>query len=184
MSTKKADSKHAKLVWSDRKFDPTFDENSKILIVGTMPSKDSIKNEYYYSNPSNRFWPAITEVVKIKHPKVQEPKTRDEKVAFCLKYHIALWDVIQGCYIKGADDNTITDPKPNPLNEVILKSKVKKTGFVFCTGNASEKWYKKLCAKETGIKAVKLPSSSPANQRYWPTDKLIEEYKKQLADKI
>ena len=37
-------------------FEPVFDENSKILILGTFPSVKSRENHFYYGHPQNRFW--------------------------------------------------------------------------------------------------------------------------------
>ena len=37
-------------------FKPFFDENSKILILGSFPSVKSRETDFYYGNPQNRFW--------------------------------------------------------------------------------------------------------------------------------
>ena len=37
-------------------FAPIFDENSEILILGTLPSVKSREQNFYYGHPQNRFW--------------------------------------------------------------------------------------------------------------------------------
>ena len=37
-------------------FDPVFDKNAKILILGTFPSIKSREQHFYYGHPQHRFW--------------------------------------------------------------------------------------------------------------------------------
>lgn len=134
---------------------PLYDENSKILILGTIPSPKSREIGFYYGHPQNRFWKIIAEILKENFP-----ETKDEKIKLLLKHNIALWDVLESCEIEGASDSTIKNPKPNDLNKIIKKSKIK---TIFVTGKKAESLYKKLCEKDTKIPCIYLPSTSPAN---------------------
>ena len=40
-------------------FDPVFDEDSRVLVLGSFPSVLSRKNDFYYGNPQNRFWRVV-----------------------------------------------------------------------------------------------------------------------------
>lgn len=47
------------------------------------------------------------------------PETREGKIAFALRNGIAVWDVLAGCDIKGADDSSIRNPQPNDLSRIL-----------------------------------------------------------------
>ena len=89
------------------------------------------------------------------------------------KHNVALWDVLESCTIVGASDTSIEDAVPNRIGELVKKSKVVR---VFCTGATAYKLYQKYCAKDVGIDAVKLPSTSPANCAV-SLETLVEAYK-------
>ena len=101
------------------------------------------------------------------------PETIPQKKAMLKKHHIALWDVLDSCTIVGASDTSIEDPVPNNISALIKKSKVTR---IFCTGATAYNLYQKLCAKDVGIDAIKLPSTSPANCAV-SLEKLVEAYK-------
>ena len=84
-----------------------------------------------------------------------------------------MWDTIASCEIKGASDTSIKHPVPNDLKSIIDRSQIQ---AVFCTGAASYKYYVRLCEKDTGIPAVCLPSTSPANAA-WSLERLTEAYR-------
>ena len=53
-------------------FEPVFDENSKVLILGTFPSVKSRENQFYYGHPQNRFWKVIAGLTEIEVPQTIE----------------------------------------------------------------------------------------------------------------
>lgn len=134
---------------------PIYNQNSKILILGTIPSPKSREIGFYYGHPQNRFWKILSDILN------EPPKeTKEEKIQLLLKHNIALWDVLESCEIEGASDSTIKNPKPNNLNSIIKKSEIK---TIFVTGKKAEKLYNKLCKNITQIPCICLPSTSPAN---------------------
>ena len=147
---------------------PTYDADSRILILGSFPSVKSREMMFYYGHPQNRFWKVLASV--LSEPL---PATIDEKKAMLLKHHIALWDVLDSCTIIGASDTSIEDVVPNDIASLLAKTKIKR---IFCTGAAAHKLYEKYCEKATGIKAIKLPSTSPANCAV-KFEKLVEAYR-------
>lgn len=66
---------------------PIYDNNSKVLILGSMPSIKSRELNFYYANPNNRFW-SILEI--LFETKLTNNK---EKENFIHENHIALYDV-------------------------------------------------------------------------------------------
>ncbi|WP_278854802.1 NAD(P)H-hydrate epimerase, partial [Gordonibacter pamelaeae] len=87
--------------------------------------------------------------------------------------HIALWDVLESCDIRGASDASIANPHPNDLSRVLEKAPVRR---VFCTGAAAGRYYAKLCEAASGLAAEVLPSPSPANAA-WSLPRLVEAYR-------
>lgn len=63
-------------------FEPVYDENSRILILGTLPSVKSRKNNFYYGHKQNRFWKLLAYLLD-----ESVPETIDEKNICCLKPH-------------------------------------------------------------------------------------------------
>ena len=41
---------------------PVVDEQTKVLIVGSMPGVQSLEKQQYYGNPRNHFWGIIGEI--------------------------------------------------------------------------------------------------------------------------
>ncbi|MDO4493443.1 MAG: DNA-deoxyinosine glycosylase [Clostridia bacterium] len=148
--------------------DPVFDANSRVLILGTMPSPKSREAGFYYMHPQNRFWPALAGV--FGEP---VPMGREERRAFALRHGIALWDVLQSCDIEGASDASIANAVPNDIAGLLEKTHIAR---VFTTGATAFKYYKKFAEPQTGVSAVPLPSPSAANARM-RLDALIAAYR-------
>ncbi len=92
----------------------------------------------------------------------------DEKKEFLLSHHIALWDVIASCSIEGSSDSSIRDVVPNDLSRILSTADIR---AIFCNGKTSWNYYRKYQESATGIPAVSLPSTSPANAA-WTLEKL------------
>jgi len=148
---------------------PLYDENSKILILGSFPSVKSREAQFFYGHPQNRFWRVLSALTGEECPVVTE-----DKKAFLKRNGIAMWDVIKSCDITGSSDSSIKNAVPNDFSEIFETADIKK---VFCNGATSYKLYKRYMEKETGRTAELLPSTSPANAAY-KIDDLIREWKK------
>lgn len=148
--------------------EPVFNENSRVLILGTMPSPKSREAGFYYAHPQNRFWRVLAEVFG-----ESVPAGTEERRSFAIKHNIALWDVLASCDIEGAADSSIKNPTPNDIAWLVSKTKIRS---IFTTGGAAYRFYNRYCAAKTGIQAVGLSSTSAANARM-KLDKLVEEYR-------
>lgn len=138
-------------------FGAFFDKDSRVLILGTIPSPKSREQGFYYGHPRNRFWKVLADVLK-----KEVPQTVEERQIFLKENHIALWDVLESCEIKGASDVSIRNARPNDMNR-ILKAKDTNIQTIFVAGTKAAKLYKKLCLPTCGVEAIQLPSTSPAN---------------------
>ena len=135
--------------------EPVFDTESRVLILGTMPSPKSREVQFYYGHPQNRFWRVLAAVLG-----EELPQSVPEKKAMLLRHRIALWDVLAECEITGASDSSIRNPVANDLSVILDYAPVQ---AVFTTGATAWKLYTRLQKPHTGIEAVRLPSTSPAN---------------------
>ena len=160
---------------------PVWNSESRILILGTMPSPKSREIGFFYMHPQNRFWSVMAEVFgeTLAHPNNAPDHTAaiEERRAFLLRHHLAMWDVLASCEITGAADSSIKNAIPNDFSEILENSKVRQ---IICTGKTSFNLWQKNCAAlyelRYNLTVHCLPSTSPANAQ-WSKEKLIEEYK-------
>lgn len=147
---------------------PVFDEHSRVLILGTMPSPKSRETGFYYGHPQNRFWRVMAELLDEPFP-----ASREERLALALRRHFALWDVLASCVIRGADDGSIREPEANDLSAVLSAAPIE---AIFTTGTKAAALYRKLCLPKTGVEAIALPSTSAANCRFYSYEQLVKAY--------
>ena len=146
-------------------FEPVYNKDSEILILGTLPSVKSRENNFYYGHKQNRFWKVLATL--LKEP---VPETIEEKKAILLAHHIAIWDVIQSCDIKGSSDSSIKNVAPTDLRMILEKTNRTR---IYANGNKAGQLYKRYQFSVTGIEATVLPSTSPANAA-WSLARLCE----------
>ena len=143
---------------------PVFDKDSSILILGSFPSVRSREEGFFYGHPQNRLFGE------------EIPNTIDEKRALLLRNHIALWDVIGSCEIKGSSDSSIRDVTANDISLILDKADIE---TICLNGKKAEQYYKKYLLPVTGREGICLPSTSPANAA-WNMEKLIRAWRKHL----
>ena len=134
---------------------PLWDANSRVLILGTMPSPASRSAAVYYAHPQNRFWPALCAVLG-----EQDPKTAQGRREIALRRGVALWDVLASCEITGASDASIRAARANDLAPILDGAPV---AAIFTTGKKAAQLYQRLIEPRTRRPAAVLPSPSPAN---------------------
>lgn len=142
-------------------FPPVLPTNPKVLILGSMPSVQSIEKQQYYGNPRNHFWPIMFEVLN------QEPlRFYDDKIFFIKQNGIALWDTIGNCEREGSLDVNIKNEQPNDIIGLIKnKPSIR---LIACNGTKSYQTFKKYIRldDQLSIDVLKLPSTSPIPGRY------------------
>lgn len=146
-------------------FGPVYNKDSEILILGSFPSVKSREGQFYYHHPQNRFWKVLSRIWE-----EEVPDSIEKKKNMLIRNHIAVFDVIESCDIIGSSDSSIKNVKPADLEEILKTAKIRN---IYVNGGKAESLYKKYCESLTKIKAVKLPSTSPANAA-WNLERLIE----------
>ena len=147
---------------------PVFDADSTVLVLGSFPSVKSQESGFFYGHAQNRFWRVTAAVFGCP-----VPVTIPEKRAFLLQNHVALWDVIASCDIDGSSDASIKNVRPNDLAPLLAASKIT---HIFTNGTTADALYTRWQFPATGIPAVRLPSTSPANAA-WSLDRLIDAWR-------
>ena len=129
--------KKEKLTTKVKCFEPIAGKKPRVLILGTMPGKESISTGEYYSDPKNLFWEMIETIYNGGKPfQCYEDKLK------CLKNNnIALWDVYECCERKGSLDEDIKDATPNKL-DIFLKNN-HSISVVLCNGKRAWREFKK-----------------------------------------
>ena len=155
----------------DHPIPPLYGPDSQQLILGSFPSVKSREARFFYGHPQNRFWKILAALCGEDVPKSIEEKTR-----LVLDHGFALWDVIASCEIVGSSDSSITNAVANDLRPILEGSRVTQ---IFCNGTTSCRLYGRYIQPVTGIEAVYLPSSSPANAA-WSLERLIETWGEKL----
>ena len=149
-------------------FPPLFGPDSDTLILGAFPSVKSREAMFFYGHPQNRFWRVLAALYG-----ESVPQTVNEKKALILSHRLALWDSIASCEITGSSDASIRNAVPTDLSTILANSNVTR---IFCNGAQSHRIYCRYQLPRTGIEAVKLPSTSPANAAC-SLEKLIEAWR-------
>lgn len=139
-------------------FEPIYNSNSKILILGSMPSVKSREENFYYAHPQNRFWKVLAFVFN-----KDVPKSIEEKTQLVLENNLALWDSVKSCEIINSADSTIKNAVPNDIVGFVRKNKINKIIF---NGKKSYDIFSKFFKEFKECELEVLPSTSPANAKF------------------
>lgn len=156
-------------------FEPVYDENSRILILGSLPSVKSREQGFYYGHPQNRFWKVMAAICR-----TENLQTIEEKKAMLLKNRLAIWDVIDSCDIKGSSDSSIRNVIPADIAGLLKRTNIT---AVFANGRTAGRLYERYVATEAGLGIRVLPSTSPANAAF-SLERLIEAWSVAIYEKI
>ncbi len=136
-------------------FPPIADANSRILILGTMPGQDSLRQQQYYAHPRNAFWPIMFKLFGQDYT-----DSYDFKQQLLLSRHIALWDTLQSCIRSSSLDSDIQLEKPNQLSNFLREHH--SISRIFFNGQKAAQFFKKY-AVDVQLPQTILPSTSPAH---------------------
>lgn len=146
-------------------FAPVLDENTRVLILGSMPGDESLRRQQYYGNPGNDFWRLVGRAIG-------EDLISPGYEARLLKlkeYGIGLWDVFKAGERKGSPDSGIKNAEVNDFSK--LKCLAPKLRLVCFNGKKAGEYEPLL--KKLGFETKVLPSSSGANRRF-PKKRVFE----------
>jgi TDG/mug DNA glycosylase family protein len=137
-------------------FGPVWREDARILILGSMPSVESLNQAFYYAHPRNAFWPMMAGILG-----EQMPACIEDKKAMLIRHRIALWDTVQSCERPGSLDSNIRCAQANDFEELYRNCPCIR--YIFFNGGTAEQLYKRLVAKkDERFIFHRMPSTSPA----------------------
>lgn len=135
-------------------FPPIVDQDSEILILGSVPGTKSLEMKQYYAFPQNQFWRILFHLFDEEFS--QDYETR---INLLKRNKVALWDVIESCERKGSLDTEIKDEIDNDISKLIEDHPNIK--MIFCNGQKSHKNLLKILGKDFKVPIIVLPSTSP-----------------------
>ena len=143
-------------------FPPISRPDARLLILGSMPGRESLVQQRYYAHPRNGFWPIVRELFKLTG------SDYGQNVQQLKQHRIAVWDVLKACFRTGSLDSEID-------NRTIVTNDFQNffTGhpqirWIFFNGAKAESVYLKhvlpgLDGVSAKLKLQRLPSTSPAH---------------------
>ncbi|MEO8333205.1 MAG: DNA-deoxyinosine glycosylase [Gallionella sp.] len=142
-------------------FLPIENPTATILILGSMPGKESLRSGQYYAHPRNAFWPIMGELVGALPALPYEARTRILKSA-----NIALWDVLASCTRHSSMDADIDADSISPNDFASFFLKHPGITHIFFNGSMAEQCFRKhvpALLENRQLHYQRLPSTSPAN---------------------
>lgn len=139
-------------------FPPVTDSNTRLLILGSLPGEESLKQQRYYAHPRNQFWALAGEVIG----EDLSAMDYDSRLAALIRHHIGLWDVVASAERKGSLDTHIRNAAGNDL--AAIAGSLPRLAAIAFNGTAAARIGLKQLGDETGrYRIIRLPSSSPAH---------------------
>ena len=137
-------------------FPPVYREDAEILILGSMPSVESLRQDFYYAHPRNAFWPMMAEILG-----EDVPQNVDDKKAMLIRHRIALWDTVGSCVRPGSLDSSIRAEQANDFSA--LFEKCPQIRNICFNGAAAYQLYRRHVTKQDPLRSWhRMPSTSPA----------------------
>jgi double-stranded uracil-DNA glycosylase len=144
--------------------DPVVDRKSRVLILGTLPGDESLRQQRYYSDPSNKFWTLLSDLFG-----EASGHTYTERLMFLANHGVALWDVLRSAERLGSSDSNISNPVPNDFHALFVNfPMLRRVGF---NGTKAENLWRKHVGNQAEVAhdeivAAVLPSSSGSPGRH------------------
>ena len=142
-------------------FPPISDPTCRVLILGSMPGKASLRADQYYAHPQNAFWRILSEYFEIPAGGAYE-----QRVAGLLRHRLAVWDVLRSCTRESSLDSDIVEASivPNDFATFLFEYPAIRT--ICFNGAKAETCYRRYVLPdlpEPALACHRLPSTSPAN---------------------
>jgi hypoxanthine-DNA glycosylase len=140
-----------------RCFAPVVDDQTRLLVLGSLPGEQSLAKNEYYANRQNRFWLLMSEVIG----KDLVPISYAARLQTLLDHGVGLWDVVAEAHRPGSLDSRIRDLEDNDLLGLLARLP-NITAIAFNGGTAARLGLRVLGDQASCYQIVQLPSSSPA----------------------
>lgn len=142
-----------------RCFPPIIDNSTRLLILGSIPSEESLRKQQYYGNPRNQFWMIVSSLLQVSN--INE--SYEQRVLSLKDKGIGLWDVILTCRRQGSLDTSIKEERANNFD--LLYEQFPNIRCVCFNGLKAFDIYRKMVGFKREIIFLRLESTSPANTK-------------------
>ena len=143
-------------------FPPIATRTSRVLILGTMPSRVSLRERQYYAHPQNAFWRIIGGICGF-----DPASPYDVRVASVRSAGVAIWDVLRSCIRASSLDSAIDPSSLIPNDFAAFLAEHPQIRRICFNGAKAEALYMKhvrpRLAVNPALEYLRLPSTSPAN---------------------
>ncbi|MBN1268564.1 MAG: DNA-deoxyinosine glycosylase [Kiritimatiellae bacterium] len=148
-----------------RSFPPVAPRDAGLLILGTMPGEESLRQRQYYAHPQNAFWHIMGELVG-----APREMSYARRLARLRRSRVALWDVAASCRREGSMDQDIEEHTLSANDLQALFRRCPQIRAVFFNGHHAARLFRRfvlpgLAAHLQRLHMETLPSTSPANAR-------------------
>ena len=151
-----------KNVVESKGFSPVIGSNARVMILGSLPSQQSLIQQEYYANPRNVFWRIMGEITSIKCSDAYETRCGE-----LINHGFALWDVLKSSVRPGSLDSSIEVRSARENDFAGLLAQHREIKLIAFNGMKSRQLFDQLVLKSfslpNGVELVNLPSSSPAH---------------------
>ncbi|MBV8777171.1 MAG: DNA-deoxyinosine glycosylase [Alphaproteobacteria bacterium] len=148
-----------------RSFAPFADARSRVLVLGTLPGEESLRQVKYYAHPRNLFWPIVFALFE----QPLDPDY-DARVRFLAQRGIAVWDVCAMAERRASLDSEIKREVPNSIHDLLDTHPGIRT--VAFNGGGARRLYDRHFIRRPDINYLHLPSTSPAHASLGFAEKL------------
>lgn len=152
--------------------DPVVSDDCTILILDSMPSVESLNENFYFTDPANRFWPLLSAIYRMPAADCEQ------RMALLKKNHIAIWSVIKTCLRYKSREDTMQDIVLNDI-QAFLK-KYPSIRRIVCVSHDTLRLLQEADLQACSM-AYYVPSTSTADLWYDAVDKLLPEYARALG---
>lgn len=144
-------------------FPPIIATNARMLILGSMPGKVSLRMQQYYAHQHNAFWKILGDLFG-----TGQPLDYPSRIELLKSHGIGLWDVLMSCERQGSLDSAINELSMVPNDLVALYERHPHIDRILFNGAKAAQVYKRyvlprLREKYEYLKYAQLPSTSPTH---------------------
>jgi hypoxanthine-DNA glycosylase len=147
----------------DRGFPPIARRDAQVLILGSLPGRESLARRQYYAHPRNAFWPIMAELCG-----ASPARPYAERTLRLRQHRIAVWDVCHAAHRPGSLDAAIHHDTVVPNDFTRFLRSHPHIQLICCNGGKAAELYRRwvlpaLPAEFRDVPRVTLPSTSPAH---------------------
>ncbi len=152
-------------------FEPVIGRDPRVLILGSMPGIASLEAVQYYAHPRNAFWRIMEQLFEVDFD-----CDYAQRLARVRHLPVALWDTLKSCHREGSLDSRIEKHDLEANDIPTLLNREKGIQAIAFNGATSEKYFIRLVKpqldKNSTVKLLRMPSTSPANAGFSFEEKL------------